>query len=104
MQNGNAITEVTNTGPIAGDGMVLIGNDLYVVNGGGTQVSQLRSTDNYQTAPVVKVDAVGYNQATTNTEVNGQIYTINARIGEISAAGGNPALLQSRDYSIQRFK
>ncbi len=104
LQNTNTISEITGTGPIAGDGMVLLGNDLYAVTNGGSQVSQLRSSDNFQTASVVKVDTVGYSQATTNTEVNGQIYTINARIGEISAARGNGALLQSRDYTIQRFK
>ena len=100
--NSNAITEVGGIA-VGGDGLQLIGNDIYIVNG-SNQVSQYRSTDNFQTASLIKIDAVGYNQATTNAAVNGQIYTINARIGEISAAGGNPALLQSRDYSIQRFK
>lgn len=102
LQNGNAISEVGGIA-VGGDGLVLIGNDIYIVNG-MNQVTQFRSTDNFQTAMAVKTDAVGYDQATTNTEVNGQVYTLNARIGEISAAGGNPALLQSRDYSIVRFK
>ncbi len=101
LQNNN-ITEVEGI-TVGGDGLQLIGNDIYIVNG-SNQVSQYRSADNFQTASLIKIDAVGYNQATTNTEVNGQIYTINARIGELGAAMGNTALLQSRDYSIQRFK
>lgn len=100
--NNNTITEVEGIA-VGGDGLQLIGNDIYIVNG-SNRVSQYRSADNFQTASLIKIDNVGYAQATTNAEANGQIYTINARIGELSASGGNPALLQSRDYSIQRFK
>ena len=88
-----------------GDGMVLYNNDLYVVNG-RNKVSQVRSTDGWQTASLVKTDSVGYSQATTNVLVNDKIYTINARIEEVSAAvaAKNPALLQANAYSIQQFK
>ncbi|MEZ0608205.1 gluconolaconase [Fibrella sp. WM1] len=102
----NAITEVTGFSPVVGgDGMVLIGDDLYVVNN-RNQVTQLRGANNWATASIVKTDAAGYDQATTNTVVNGQIYTLNARIGEVSAAAmsGNPASLTASAYSIQRFK
>lgn len=104
--NGNAITEVTGFAPVVGgDGMVLINNDLYVVNN-RNQVTQLRGANNWATASVIKTDAAGYDQATTNTVVNGQIYTLNARIGEIGAAAmsGSPASLTSSGYSIERFK
>jgi sugar lactone lactonase YvrE len=104
--NGNAITEVTGFAPLTGgDGMVLIDNDLYVVNK-QSQVTQLRGASNWATASVVKTDAAGYVQATTNTVVNGQIYTLNARIGEVGAAAmsGSPASLTSSGYSIERFK
>lgn len=108
LRNGNAISEVAgfSNAVAGGDGMTLVGNDLYVVNGQGSLVTQVRSTDNWQSAALVKTDGFGYSQATTNVEVGGQIYSINARIGEVSAAGMamNPGLLQSRDYSIQRFK
>jgi len=104
LANSNAITEVTGFAPVTGgDGMVLINDDLYVVNN-RNQVTQLRGANNWATASVVKTDAVGYDQATTNTVVNGQVYTLNARIGEIGAAAGNPASLTSSAYSIQRFK
>lgn len=104
LANSNAITEVTGFAPVTGgDGMVLINDDLYVVNN-RNQVTQLRGANNWATASVVKTDAVGYDQATTNTVVNGQVYTVNARIGEIGAAAGNPASLTSSAYSIQRFK
>lgn len=102
LMNGNAISEVAGIA-VGGDGMQLIGNDLYIVNG-GSQVSQFRSADNFQTTSLIKVDAAGYMQATTNAEANGQMYTLNARIGEVGAAMGNAALLQARDYSIVRFK
>ena len=104
--NGNAITEITGFAPVTGgDGMVLIDNDLYVVNK-QSQVTQLRGAANWATASVVKTDAAGYVQATTNTVVNGQIYTLNARIGEVgaAAASGSPASLTSSGYSIERFK
>ena len=104
LQNGNAISEITGTGPLPGDGLTLLNNDLYVVTGSGSRVAQVRSTDNWQTASVVKTDENGYFQATTNVTVNGSVYTLNARIGEIGAAMGNPALLQSKDYSIQKFR
>ncbi|MBO0934582.1 gluconolaconase [Fibrella aquatilis] len=106
LANGNAISEVTGFEPLTGgDGMVLIDNDLYVVNK-RSQVTQLRGANNWATASVVKTDAAGYAESTTNTVVNGQIYTLNARIGEVgaAAASGNPASLTSSAYSIERFK
>jgi sugar lactone lactonase YvrE len=104
LQNNNAVSEVTGTGALPGDGLMLLNNDLYVVTGGGTRVAQVRSTDNWQTASIVKTDENGYSMATTNVAVNGRIYTLNARIGEISAAMGDASKLQSRDYSIQQFR
>lgn len=94
LQNGNAISEVGGTGSLPGDGLTFLNNDLYVVTG-GNQVAQVRSTDNWQTATIVKYDANGYTGATTNVAVNNQIYTLNARIGEVGNA---------RDFSIQRFR
>ncbi|MEZ0541675.1 gluconolaconase [Fibrella arboris] len=103
LANSNSITEVSGFAPVTGgDGMVLINDDLYVVNN-RNQVTQLRGANNWATASVVKTDAAGYDQATTNTVVNGQVYTINARIGEIGSAT-SPASLTSSAYSIQRFK
>ena len=105
LKNNNAISEVGGISNLPGDGLTLVGTtDLYVVTGGGSRVAQVRSTDNFATATVVKTDEAGYSQATTSTYVNGQVYTLNARIGEIGASMGNPALLQSNDYSIQRFR
>ncbi|WP_460913771.1 gluconolaconase [Spirosoma areae] len=104
LQNGNAISEVGGLPSLPGDGLTLLNGDLYVVTGSGSRVAQVRSTDNWQTASIVKFDADGYFQATTNVAVNGSIYTLNARIGEIGAAMGNLALLQSNDYSIQKFR
>ena len=94
LQNNNAITEVTGTGALPGDGLTLLNSDLYVVTG-GTRVAQVRSTDNWQTATVIKFDATDYLGATTSVAVNNQIYTLNARIGENANA---------RDFSIQRFR
>ncbi|NEU69875.1 SMP-30/gluconolactonase/LRE family protein [Spirosoma agri] len=94
LQNGNAITEVGGTGALPGDGLTFLNNDLYVVTG-GNRVAQVRSTDNWQTATIVKYDADVYTGATTSVAVNNQIYTLNARIGEVGNA---------RDFSIQRFR
>ncbi|GAB4022018.1 SMP-30/gluconolactonase/LRE family protein [Spirosoma migulaei] len=104
LKNGNAVTEVIGTGPLPGDGLTLLNNDLYVVTGSGSQVAQLHSNDNWQTAVVLKRDTNGYFQATTNVAVNNQIFTLNGRIGEVGAAMGDRSKLQSNDYSIQRFK
>ncbi|WP_420147733.1 gluconolaconase [Spirosoma sp.] len=92
--NGNAVSEITGTGALPGDGLTLLNGDLYVVTG-GSRVAQVRSTDNWQTASIVKFDASGYTGATTSVAVNNQIYTLNARIGENASA---------RDFSIQRFR
>ncbi len=100
LANGNAVTEViiSNTSPTAnslpGDGLTFFNGDLYVVTG-GSRVAQVRSTDNWQTASVVKYDANGYTGATTSVAVNGQVYTLNARIGQNA---------NDRDFSIQRFR
>ena len=94
LQNGNAISEVGGTGSLPGDGLTFLNNDLYVVTG-GNRVAQVRSTDNWQTASILKYDATGYTGATTSVAVNNQIYTLNARIGEVGNA---------RDFSIQRFR
>jgi glutamine cyclotransferase len=94
LANGNAVSEVTGTGALPGDGLTLLNGDLYVVTG-GTRVAQVRSPDNWQTASIVKFDASGYTGSTTSVAVNNQIYTPNARIGENANA---------RDFSIQRFR
>lgn len=106
LQNNNAVTEVTGTGSLPGDGLALLNNDLYVVTGNGSAVAQVRSTDNWQTASIVKVDDNGYSQATTNVAVNGRVYTLNARVGEVVDALSNPTTirLESNDYSIQQFR
>jgi sugar lactone lactonase YvrE len=44
LQNSNAISEVTGTGSLPGDGLTFLNNDLYVVTG-GNRVAQVRSTD-----------------------------------------------------------
>ncbi|MBC7572350.1 MAG: SMP-30/gluconolactonase/LRE family protein [Spirosoma sp.] len=94
LQNANAITEITGTGTLPGDGLTLLNGDLYVVTG-GTRVAQVRTTDNWQTASIVKFDATDYVGATTSVAVNNQIYTLNARIGQNA---------NDRDFSIQRFR
>lgn len=102
----NAITEVLGVPALVGaDGMTLIGNELYIVNG-QNKVTHVRSSDNWTTGAMVKTDEVGYEQATTNTVYNNQIYTLNARIGEVGSAAtsGNPASLTASSYTIQRFK
>lgn len=106
LASNNAITEITGFPALtSADGITLIGNDLYVVNN-RSKVTQIQSNDNWATASAVKTDEAGYEQPTTNVEYNGQIYTLNARIGEVSAAAmsGNPASLTASSYSIQRFK
>ncbi|GAB4037516.1 L-dopachrome tautomerase-related protein [Spirosoma gilvum] len=101
----STITEVTGVNLPSGDGMLLYNNDLYVVNS-RNKVSQVRSTDGWKTATVVKTDEVGYDQATTNVVANDKIYTLNARIDEVSAAATakDPSRLQANTYSIQQFK
>ena len=94
LANGNAVTEVTGTGSLPGDGLTLLNNDLYVVTG-GNRVAQVRSTDGWKTASIVKYDADVYTGATTSVAVNNQLYTLNARIGENDNA---------KDFSIQRFR
>ncbi|WP_461105436.1 gluconolaconase [Spirosoma koreense] len=105
MSNGNKVTEITGASLPNGDGMLLFNNDLYVVNN-RNRVSQVRSSDGWKTASVVKTDSVGYDQATTNVLAENKIYTLNARITEVNAAvaAKNPALLQANTYSIQQFK
>ncbi|KAB7727067.1 gluconolaconase [Rudanella paleaurantiibacter] len=106
LASNNAITEITGLPTLTGaDGMTLIGADLYVVNN-RNRVTQLRSSDNWATASTVKVDEAGYEGATTNAAFNGQIYTLNGRIGEVGAAAmaGNPASLTASSYTIQRFR
>ncbi|MFD2933601.1 gluconolaconase [Spirosoma flavum] len=105
LANPNKVVEITGATLPGGDGMLLYKNDLYVVNG-RNRVSQIRSSDGWQTASIVKTDSVGYSQATTNVLVNDKIYTLNARIDEVSAAvtAKNPAQLQATLYSIQQFK
>jgi sugar lactone lactonase YvrE len=94
LQNGNRVSEITGTGPLPGDGLTLLNNDLYVVTG-GNRVARLRSTDDWQTASVLKFDQGAYTGATTSVAVNNQIYTLNARIGMIGDA---------KNFSIQRFR
>lgn len=106
LQNSNAVTEVTGTGSLPGDGLALLNNDLYVVTGNGSRMARVRSRDDWQTASIVKIDESGYSQATTNVAVNGRVYTLNARIGEVVDAISNPTQmgLQSSGYGIQQFR
>ncbi len=105
LSNPNKVTEITGVTLPGGDGMVLYEKDLYVVHG-RSKVSQVRSSDDWETASIVKTDSVGYDQATTNVVAEYKVYTLNARIGEVSAAvvAKNPGLLQASTYSIQQFK
>ena len=105
VKNPNLITEIKGLSLPDNDGMLFYNNDLYVVNS-RNQVSQVRSSDGWKTASIVKTDAIGYEQATTNVLVNDKIYTLNARISEVTAAvaAENPAQLQADTYSIQQFK
>ncbi len=104
LKNGNAITEVMGISSLPGDGLTLVGtSDLYVVTG-GNKVALLRSSDNFVNARVADSQTDGYAQSTTSTYVNGQIFTLNARIGEINAAMGDRSKLTSNTYSIQRYK
>ncbi|SOD98673.1 gluconolaconase [Spirosoma fluviale] len=99
------VLEIKGPALLNGDGMLLSNNDLYVVNN-RKQVSQVRSTDGWKTYAIVKTDSVGYSEATTNTLMNEKIYSLNARIGEVSAAvaAKNPAQLRANTYSIQQFR
>lgn len=108
LQNANTVSEVAGTGALSCDGLTLVGKtDLYVVTNNGSEVAQVASTDGWRNASVVKRDQSGYAGATTNVYVNGSIYTLNARINEIVttlSTGTSPALLQSREYSLQKFR
>ncbi len=94
LANGNTISEILIPSALPGDGLTLLNGDLYVVTG-GSRVAQVRSTDNWQKASIIKFDEGVYTGATTSVAVNNQIYTLNARIGENANA---------RDFSIQRFR
>jgi len=94
LKNGNLISEITETGPLPGDGLTLLNGDLYVVTG-GNRVAQVRSNNGWKTASILKFDQDVYTGATTSVAVNNQIYTLNARIGAIGDA---------KDFSIQRFR
>ncbi|MBC8152004.1 MAG: SMP-30/gluconolactonase/LRE family protein [Bacteroidetes bacterium] len=94
LQRGNAITEIGGIGALPADGLTFLNRDLYIV-AADNRVVQVRSTDNWLTASISKIDATGYVGATTSVAVNNQIYTLNARIGENASA---------RDFSIQRFR
>lgn len=108
LHQGNAVSEVTGTGPLSGDGLTLVDKtDLYGVTDNSSQVTQVSSGDGWRSARVVKRDQAGYAGATTNVFVNGSLYTLNARINEIVntvSTGSNPALLQGSEYSIQKFR
>lgn len=95
LKNGNSVTEIMETGPLPGDGLTFLNGNLYVVTGSGSRVAQLRSSDNWTKASIIKVHEGPYTGATTSVAVNNQIYTLNARIGTVGDA---------KDFSIQRFK
>jgi sugar lactone lactonase YvrE len=95
LKNGNMISEITGIDSLPGDGLTFLNNDLYVVTGSGSRVAQVRSSDDWKTASIVKIDEGGYTGATTSVAVNNQIYTLNARIGSIGDA---------KDFSIQMFR
>lgn len=106
LANSNAVTEVTLNAPLPGcDGMLLYNNELYVVHE-RTKMSRVTSSDGWRTAGIAKTDVSGYEDATTNTEVNGSIYALNARISETSAAAtaNNPSSLTANTYSIKKFQ
>jgi hypothetical protein len=85
--------------------MLLLNNELYVVHE-RTKMARVTSSDGWKTATVARVDASGYEDATTNTEANGSIYALNARISEVSAAATakNPSSLTASAYSIKKFQ
>lgn len=69
-------------------------------------MSRVASADGWKSASVQKTDVSGYEDATTNTEANGSIYALNARISEVSAAATakNPSSLTATTYSIKKYQ
>lgn len=105
LNNPSLINQIVGPALPSADGMVLHENDLYVVNS-RNRVTRVRSDDNWSTFKIVETDSNGYDQATTNVVVDGRIFTLNARIGEVGAAvsANNPNQLQASEYSIQQFR
>ncbi len=102
----SAVSPITLSAPLPScDGMLLYNNELYVVHE-RTKMARVTSSDGWKTATVARVDPSGYEDATTNTEVNGSIYALNARISEVSAAAmtKNPSSLTASAYSIKKFQ
>lgn len=105
LANNNLVTPITGVNLPNCDGMLLYNNELYVVHE-RTKMSRVASSDNWKSATILKADVSGYEDATTNTEVNGSIYALNARISEVSAAATakNPSSLTANTYSIKKFQ
>lgn len=104
LSNPGVVNEITGVNLPGADGLTLLNGELYVVNG-QKQVSRVSSTDGWKTATLAQTDDIGYEQPTTSTVADGRLYTLNARIGEVSAAvaAKDSSRLQADSYSIQQF-
>ena len=89
-----------------GDGLELVGRDLYVVNGyGGDEVVQLRLRHGNPTTTVLQVldqadTPSDLDRPTTGAFVGGDLYVVNGRFGTITATGNGGRDL---DFTVSRF-
>ncbi|MBC7374916.1 MAG: hypothetical protein H7323_13085, partial [Frankiales bacterium] len=97
-QRGRALT--------AGDGLELVGRDLYVVNGyGGNEVVQLRLERGDAETTVTQVLDQGdtasvLDRPTTGAFVGGDLYVVNGRFGAVAGSVNNGRDL---DFTVSRF-
>ncbi|MDJ1505033.1 hypothetical protein [Xanthocytophaga agilis] len=97
-----SVSEVTLPSTIEGaDGLALNGESLYIVGYSSGVISELKSTDNWQTATVVATDTIGYEGPTAATIAEGKTYVLNAKVLEMI---NNPATASSKTFTIKQYQ
>jgi streptogramin lyase len=86
------VIEVRGRQLTAGDGLVLDGSTLYVVNGyGGDEVAVLRlSADATRAQAVGVIRSAALDRPTTGALVDGSLYVVNGRFGTLATAPDAP--------------
>jgi sugar lactone lactonase YvrE len=102
LKNSKSITRVKIKNLFPGaDGMLMgpSGNLILVQNKSVDKVHQLTSTDNWQTAEVQGSTSAEdrFQQPSTGTMANGQIYVLNSKMNELA----DPTKHPSKEFSIQ---
>jgi len=98
-KDGKAITPIAADKVVNGDGLVLLGDALAVIqNGESHKLTKLKSSDGWKTAKVEKTTPLDADFPTTGVAVDGKLYVLMSHLGELFS--GDPKKIATDTFTL----